>query len=126
MVEDTPDVRDALKILLELRGYKIVVASNGKEALSAADEHSPDLILMDIAMPLVNGIDATRAIRANTSTSHIPIICVSSFKHIYQRQAIEAGCDAVYTKTELISNMEQILEKYLAENEKERREEAAQ
>lgn|SRR5690348_10974667 len=105
VVEDFDDVRDAMKILVELQGYKVLTASDGREAVEKARQFHPDLILMDIAMPLVDGIEATRQIKSDSSVASIPIIAVTSFSKQYHDEALEAGCDRVLEKPTVMSDM---------------------
>jgi CheY-like chemotaxis protein len=105
VVEDFDDVRDAIKILVELQGYRVVTASDGREAVEKARQYHPDLILMDIAMPLVDGIEATKQIKADSSVSSIPIIAVTSFSRQFHDEAIEAGCSRVLEKPTVMSDM---------------------
>lgn len=106
VVEDFDDVRDALRILVELQGYQVITATDGSEAVDKARQFHPDLILMDIAMPLVDGIEATRSIRSNPDTAKIPIIAVTSFTHQFHDEALLAGCEKVIEKPALMSNLE--------------------
>jgi CheY-like chemotaxis protein len=90
IAEDHPDSRDALRDLLEAFGYEVEVAVNGLEAVSAASEGRPDLILMDIMMPELDGLGATRLLRAAKNTQGIPIIAVTAMEGA-QQQALDAG-----------------------------------
>ena len=113
LVEDNDDIRYALRVLLELRGFTIIEATDGREALHATLKHAPGLILMDLTLPRVDGVESTRIIRANPATARIPILAVSSSALHYKNQAMFAGCNEVVTKTEFIDNMDALLEKYL-------------
>lgn len=105
VVEDFDDVRDAMRILVELQGYKVVTASDGREAVEKARLFHPDLILMDIAMPLVDGIEATKQIKSDSSVSEIPIVAVTSYSKQYHDEALAAGCDQVLEKPNVMSDM---------------------
>ncbi|MEJ7846795.1 MAG: response regulator [Pyrinomonadaceae bacterium] len=113
LVEDTIDIRSALRLLLEMRGYTVIEAGDGLEALELAVKHLPDLILMDLAMPVHDGVAATRAIRAEKSTSLIPIIAVSSHEGSMKTSAIIAGCNEVMTKSAFMAAFDSTLAKYL-------------
>lgn len=113
IVEDNVDIRDALRMLLEIRGFTIIEATDGREALHATLRHAPDLILMDLALPRFDGLESTRLIRANPATACIPVLAVSSSASHNKNQAILAGCNDFVTKTEFIDNMDKLLEKYL-------------
>jgi len=77
VVDDSKTIVFTLKKILEQDGYSTLVASNGKEAIHMARKHSPDLILMDVIMPGINGFRATRMLKSDESTSDIPIIMMS-------------------------------------------------
>lgn len=113
VVEDTKDIREALKMLIEFQGYEVIVAHDGFEASEQTLEHLPDLILMDLAMPRFNGIYATRQIRSDPKTSAIPIICVTSHAHEFEAEALAMGANEVFTKTTFMDNFDYILKKYL-------------
>ena len=104
VVEDFEDIRDAMRILVELQGYQVITATDGREAISKAREFLPDLILMDIAMPLVDGIEATREIRSDPELSDIKIIAVTSYAHYFHDEALAAGCDSVIDKPTLMDD----------------------
>lgn len=92
IAEDHQDSQDALRILLEAAQYQVVVASDGQAAVDTALEELPDLILMDIMMPELDGLEATRRLRENDATMQTPIIAVTAMeggRHL----ALEAGAD---------------------------------
>jgi two-component system cell cycle response regulator DivK len=99
VVEDQPDNRRILRDLLTSAGYQIIQAENGEEALAAVARDRPDLILMDIQLPLLDGYEATRRIKADPATRAIPIIVVTSYALSGdENKARAAGCDAYVTK----------------------------
>jgi two-component system cell cycle response regulator DivK len=99
VVEDQVDNRQILRDLLAHAGYEVVEVDNGAEALSAAAEHRPDVILMDIQLPLLDGYEATRQIKADPTLKHIPIIVVTSYAlGGDETKARSAGCDAYVAK----------------------------
>ena len=84
---------------LQRDGYETVVAKDGQTAISMASTHEPDLILMDLNLPVVDGLEATRQIKANPKTKDIPIIAVSAFAMYDDRdKALAAGCDGYFSK----------------------------
>lgn len=98
-VEDNPANRMIVRDLLEFQGYQVVDISNGEEALAAAEREHPDLILMDIQLPRISGLEASRRIKAREDLRHIPIIAVTSFALSGDDQkAAAAGCDAYIAK----------------------------
>ncbi|WP_020393574.1 response regulator [Thiolinea disciformis] len=78
IIDDSLAETRALKSLLELNGYQVSIATNGQEGIETAQNEKPDVIVMDVVMPLVNGFQATRALSRNKLTNHIPIIVCSS------------------------------------------------
>jgi len=99
VVEDYPDTRTLLSSLLRSRGYMVIEAGDGKEGVRQANRVNPDLILMDLALPELDGVEATRQIRQRQSHSQTPIFAVSAFATSdVQQDALDAGCNEVFTK----------------------------
>jgi DNA-binding response OmpR family regulator len=93
IAEDSADGREMLTILLALKGYDVVSAENGIEAVEVALANRPDLILIDLELPKLNGIDVTRNLRRHANLKDIPIIIVTGHDPVRHRQtALEAGC----------------------------------
>jgi two-component system cell cycle response regulator DivK len=100
--------------LLNLFGYTTLSATNGWQAVKMARDHKPDLILMDIQMPVMDGLSATRLIRADENIRNIPIIAATAFAMREDEQkAIEVGCDEYITKPIDIQYLLRTIEKYL-------------
>ena len=94
VVEDNEMNRDILSRRLQRRGYEVIVAVDGGEGLALAQSQRPDLILMDMSLPVVDGWEATRRLKAAPETRSIPIIALTAHAMATDRdQAIEAGCD---------------------------------
>jgi two-component system cell cycle response regulator DivK len=99
VVEDQEDNRQILRDLLTSAGYAMTEAVNGQEALAEVAKHRPDLILMDIQLPIMDGYEATRHIRTNPDLKSVPIIAVTSYALAGdETKALAAGCDAYVTK----------------------------
>ena len=99
VVEDQEDNRRILRDLLTSVGFQLVEAVDGQQGVAAAEAHRPDLILMDIQMPILNGYEATRQIKANPDLRAIPIIVVTSYALSGDEdKARAAGCDDYITK----------------------------
>lgn len=93
VVDDTEANRQILSLRLTREGFQVVTASNGAEAVNAAASNSPALILMDIDMPVMNGLEATRALKSNPATAHIPVISLTANNDPEIReQCLAAGC----------------------------------
>ena len=99
LVEDQEDNRQIVSDLLTSVGYELLVATNGQEGVDMAVAQRPDLILMDIQLPVLDGYEATRRIKADPALRQIPIIAVTSYALSGDDlKALEAGCDAYVTK----------------------------
>jgi CheY-like chemotaxis protein len=99
VVEDNELSRDALSRRLERRGYRVVRAVDGAEAVSIGRRELPDLILMDLGLPRLDGLEATRCLKADAATRHIPIVVLSAHVMTNDRdKALEAGADDFDTK----------------------------
>jgi DNA-binding response OmpR family regulator len=99
VAEDDEDIRLMMKTLLELRGYHVVEARDGQETLDIAVEKRPDLILMDLLLPRLNGLSAARSVRQTDSLRGVPIIIVSAHDPARHRSlALAAGCNAYVQK----------------------------
>ena len=115
IVEDYEDTREFMKILLESYGYKVIEAADGIEAIDRVKQYHPDLILMDISLPVVDGLTATRAIREfDEEMKKVPIIAVTAFGKNYYKKAIEAGCNDLIDKPVDFDSLEPILRSYLS------------
>ena len=94
LVEDFDDTRLMTKLWLTKKGYRVVEAENGAEAIDLAQREQPDLIIMDMMMPGVDGLDATRQIREYQSLQTTPIVAVSAYgADQYRHKALDAGCN---------------------------------
>lgn len=114
IVEDYEDTRGFMKFLLESYGYQVIEAADGIEAIDQVKTQHPDLVLMDISLPTVDGLTATRAIREFCSLAAVPIIAVTAFGKSYYKKAIEAGCNDLIDKPIDFNTLEPILSHYLA------------
>ena len=115
LVEDTEDNRQMMRRLLELSGYQVVEAINGKEAVEAASRVQPQIILMDLRLPLVDGLAATRRIRALPGLDKVPIVVVSAHDTAdFHSEALAAGCDAYVTKPIDYSELEAVVGRLLS------------
>lgn len=114
IVEDAEDIRDLLKTLLQLRGCQVLEAVNGKEAVELAPQHKPDLIFMDLRMPVIDGWEATRQLRQIPETWSIPIVGLSAYcKDGWYNEAIAAGCDDCLIKPLEEEALDKILFRFL-------------
>jgi two-component system cell cycle response regulator DivK len=118
VVEDQEDNRQILRDLLGSAGFRMIEAHDGREALTVARSERPNLILMDIQLPILDGYEATRSIKRDPELKHIPVIAVTSYALSGDEQkAREAGCDAYvakpYSPRHLLTKIGQFLEQPL-------------
>ena len=116
LVEDNEMNRDMLSRRLKRKGYEVVIAVDGEEGVAMAHSEAPDLILMDMSLPVLDGWEATRQLKAAPDTQSIPIIALTAHAMAGDReQALAAGCDDYDTKPielkRLLGKMKAILEK---------------
>ncbi|MFQ5917869.1 MAG: response regulator [Candidatus Binatia bacterium] len=114
IVEDNPDMVDMLQTLLEHQGYDYIVAKNGKEAVDMAASQLPDLVLLDIMLPNMDGLEAARLIRQNPKTCSTPILAVTAKVFPEDREeCFKSGCNDYlskpFTPKELVSCIEKLL-----------------
>ena len=110
LVEDTEDNRFMMRRLLEMAGYQVVEATNGEEAVKVARAESPRVILMDLSLPVIDGLAATRLIRKLPDCQRTPIIAVSAHDSSdFQLEAMEAGCNSYITKPIDFNELEELI-----------------
>jgi CheY-like chemotaxis protein len=117
LVEDNEMNRDMLSRRLEKRGYTLAMAVDGAVGVALAKSEMPDLILMDMSLPVLDGWDATKQIKADSATTHIPVIALTAHAMESDRQkALAAGCDDFDTKpvelNRLLLKIEELLKKF--------------
>ena len=99
VVEDFEDTRFLVRLELEKRGFRVVEATDGAQGVECAFRERPDIIIMDIGLPLIDGIEATRRIRHDASMRDVLILALTAHHETeYRAQALAAGCDAYLTK----------------------------
>ena len=113
VVEDEEDIRFLLRAVLESEGYRVAEAVTGRDAVSAAIEIVPQLILMDISLPLLDGLSATREIKAQETLRGVPIVAVSAY-HTARRRAIQAGCSDLIGKPVDVEELKAVVRRLAA------------
>ncbi len=114
VVEDYDDTRTLLKAGLEGLGYSVLEAANGQEAVEIAGREHLDLILMDLDLPIIDGIVATQRIRQQTEKQHVPIVAVTAYPMSYTRvKAFAEGCDEYVAKPIDMSELARLVNRYL-------------
>src|SRR5215212_7323844 len=118
LVEDNEMNRDMLTKRLLRRGYDVVVAVDGGEGVAMAESEAPDLILMDMSLPVLDGWEATRRIKAGPATSAIPVIALTAHAMAGdQEQAMAAGCDDYDTKPVELTRLVEKIQAFLVKVE---------
>ncbi len=115
IVEDEPKNLTLLRDLLQVSGYSTIEAGNGKQGVELAKSQKPDLILMDIQMPEMDGLEATQILKADATTSNIPILALTSYAMKGDEERIlQAGCDGYLAKPIDIKELLKIVAEYLS------------
>ena len=114
VVEDYDDARYLIKFMLQMLGHRVVEATDGREAVECVMRERPDLILMDLALPIMDGVTATKAIREMDEVSEIPVVCVTAHNEKYRNEAIQAGANMVVRKPVDMDDLKPILSQYLS------------
>ena len=116
LIEDNEMNRDMLSRRLERKGFEVVIAVDGQAGVNMATSESPDLILMDLSLPVIDGWEATRQIKADAATQSIPVIALTAHAMASdERKALEAGCDDYDTKPVNFKRLLGKIEKLLGE-----------
>ena len=106
LVEDNEESRDGLSRFLRPKGYEVLTAVDGRQGLEAARSGAPDLILMDMSLPVLDGWEATRQLKADPQTRGIPVIALTAHAMAWDREkALAAGCDEYDTKPVELSRL---------------------
>src|SRR5918993_5678720 len=114
VVDDTADIRELLCLQLTTLGYRVVEASNGREAVEAVREECPALILMDLSMPVLDGLGATRLIRAIAGACDVVIVAFTALASgVSRREALAAGCDDFLRKPTDVDKLSALLDRHL-------------
>jgi CheY-like chemotaxis protein len=114
LVDDSASARDLYRQYLRFVGYDVEVAQNGEEALERAAQLIPDIIIMDLMMPGLDGLEATRALKRAPSLRHIPIVALTAYGTYFPTEwALSAGCDAYLSKPCLPQDLEEVILRFL-------------
>ena len=110
VAEDSADSREMLQVLLEMKGYAVISAADGHRAVEAAVQKIPDLILIDLQLPGLNGLSVTKELRLRPELQAVPIILISGHDPAkYRTEALSAGCDDYLLKPIDFERLDQIL-----------------
>jgi CheY-like chemotaxis protein len=115
VVDDNESMRELIGMHLRIHGYEVVEAADGSEAVELVRRECPALILMDINMPVMDGLEATRLIRAIKDLCRMPIVAISAYGEGSNNrlEALAAGCDEYISKTKGITELPSIIERHL-------------
>ncbi|MEM9774943.1 MAG: response regulator [Chloroflexota bacterium] len=113
LVEDNDMLQEILSARLSMKGFHVWLASNGREGVDFAKLHIPDIILMDMSLPYLNGWEATELIRADEHTAHIPVIGLTARAMTTDRErGLQAGCNEYLTKPVDFERLLRIIKRY--------------
>ncbi len=115
LVEDNESIRKVMTLLLKRRGHDVLTAEDGEQAVALAQSEHPDLILMDLNLPVLDGWEATRRIKRDPELRHIPIVALTAAGLVTGREeALEAGCDEYASKMLEINDLAELILRVLA------------
>jgi CheY-like chemotaxis protein len=114
IVDDFDDSREMMAEFLRISGFSVLEASDGKEAVDRATSELPDVVVMDLTLPVMDGWEATRRLKANARTSHIPVVALTGHSSTHGDEALAAGCVALLTKPCMPDVLEAKLRELLA------------
>ncbi|HEX9373503.1 MAG TPA: response regulator [Roseiflexaceae bacterium] len=121
IAEDDPMNRDMIRRYLQLAGYQVITATNGEQAVAMAEAELPALILMDLGLPVLSGWDATKQLRMAPETRAIPIIALTAYALVGDREkALAAGCNDYETKPINFSRLQMKIQAFLSASGTER------
>jgi two-component system cell cycle response regulator DivK len=112
VVEDHTDIRRMMSIALRQYGFDVVEAADGYEAIEKVAAERPDVVLMDLSMPILDGISSTRAIRSREGIGELPIIAITAYDKYDDAMAISAGCNEVLRKPLDFEKLHSIVNQY--------------
>lgn len=114
VVDDFDDTRLLLRTWLEKKGFRVIEAANGNEAVEVAEIEAPDLIIMDMEMPELDGLAATRKMRSLKMLENVPVVAVSAYgAHQFRREALAAGCNEYVSTPFEPDDLEQVIRSFL-------------
>jgi len=112
LAEDLEDTRELMRALLELKGHSVIEAADGQQAVDAAKKFKPDIVLMDLNMPFLDGIAAIRIIRDDPIIGSTPIVALSARAgSTWREEAMAAGCDALLSKPLSFEDLDAVLQR---------------
>ncbi|HLM56255.1 MAG TPA: response regulator [Pyrinomonadaceae bacterium] len=116
VVEDVEDTRQMLALQLRGQGYEVVEAADGREALEAAERARPDLVLMDLSLPTLDGLSAVYRLRESEATARVPVIaCTAHSPELHLKAARAVGCDEYVTKPVDLARLTELIGRLLAD-----------
>jgi len=114
VVDDEPRIRELTQMILEDKGYRVITAENGVEALLKAERETPDLVLLDVVLPGISGVEVCRILKSQAKTRSIPLVMFTVLgRDVDQRLAEESGCDGYFLKPFTPEDLSSEVKKYL-------------
>ena len=114
VVDDEPRIRELTQMILEDKGYRVITAENGVEALLKAERETPDLVLLDVVLPGISGVEVCRILKSQAKTRSIPLVMFTVLgRDVDQRLAEESGCDGYFLKPFTPEDLSSEVKRYL-------------
>jgi CheY-like chemotaxis protein len=114
VAEDSADTREMMQVLLQIRGYNVVAADNGIHALEVAVKNEPDAVLLDLQLPIMDGLSVTRSLRSHPALKTVPIIIISGHDpEPYRQRAIDAGSNEYLLKPIDFDRLQSVLDRFV-------------
>lgn len=114
LADDEEDIKIVVRLYLESKGYEIITAYDGLDAINQVQKNKPDLLLLDVMMPVMNGFEVAQRLRANDETKELPIVMLSAATHEDAvRKGLEAGANDYVMKPFEPAKLEEVIKKYL-------------
>ena len=115
IIDDSKYIAEAMQEIVRMQGYQAVVVLKAYDALDMIEASPPDLVILDLKLPDMEGVDLAKRIRARPGMARVPIVCVSSYLAGREYEVRAAGCNEIYSKTTFLESYPAMLKRYLGE-----------
>lgn len=115
IIDDLKDIAEAMQEIVRMQGYEADVVLNAYDAIDMIEASPPDLIILDLKLPDMDGVELAKRIKSRPASAQVPIVCVSSYLAGRELEARSAGCNELYSKTTFIESYPAMLKRYLGE-----------
>ena len=115
IIDDSKDIAEAMQEIIRMQGYEAEVVLKAYDAIDMIEASPPDLVILDLKLPDMDGVDLAKRIRARPASAQVPIVCVSSYLAGREHEALAAGCNELFSKTTFLESYPAMLKQYLGE-----------